>query len=139
MRAGRIAQAGTPRQIFRQPASRFVAEFIGETNLLSGTVEGGALCTPHGLRLAIPAGLAEGSKATAVLRPTDFILGGAGITGAVTRAIYMGADLHLHLAPKGGGPEIGVIARDSAEAPREGATVTLGYDPATMHLMERAE
>jgi spermidine/putrescine transport system ATP-binding protein len=139
MRAGRIEQAGTPRQIFRQPASRFVAEFIGETNLFPGTIEGGTLRTDHGLRLAIPGGRAEGARVTAVLRPTDFTLGGAGISGVVTRAVYMGADLHLQIALQGGGPEIGVIARDTAAAPREGATVSVGFNPAAVHLMEGEE
>uniref|UniRef100_UPI0026393C49 ABC transporter ATP-binding protein n=1 Tax=uncultured Amaricoccus sp. TaxID=339341 RepID=UPI0026393C49 len=35
---GRIEQVGTPREIYDRPATRFVAEFIGETNLLAGTV-----------------------------------------------------------------------------------------------------
>jgi putative spermidine/putrescine transport system ATP-binding protein len=36
---GKIEQIGTPRQVYDKPASRFVAEFIGETNLMAGTVE----------------------------------------------------------------------------------------------------
>ncbi|MGQ0564304.1 MAG: ABC transporter ATP-binding protein [Gemmobacter sp.] len=140
MRAGRIEQVGTPRDVFRHPATRFVAEFIGETNLFPGTVDGVTLVTDYGLRLTIPRGPAQGSRATAVLRPTDFALGveaqeGRGIAGQVTRAVYLGADLHLHVAPEGGGPAIGVIARDTAAAPREGARVTLTYDPARLHVM----
>jgi putative spermidine/putrescine transport system ATP-binding protein len=37
-RDGRIVQVGTPDELYRSPANRFVADFIGETNLLSGTV-----------------------------------------------------------------------------------------------------
>ena len=36
MRAGQIEQIGTPRDIYRHPKNRFVAEFIGETNLFAG-------------------------------------------------------------------------------------------------------
>jgi len=140
MRSGRVVQAGTPREIFRRPATRFVAEFIGETNLLSGTVEGGAagpiLRTSGGLSLRIPPGTPPGARATAVLRPTDFTLGAEGIAGTVTRAVYRGADLHLSVAPEGGGPTLGAIARDNALAPQRGARVTLGYDPAAIHIME---
>lgn len=141
MRAGRIEQVGTPRDIYRHPATRFVAEFIGETNLFPGTVDRGTLVTEHGMRLAIPPGSANGGCATAVLRPSDFTFGveaedGWGISGEVTRAVYRGADLYLHVAPEGGGPAIGVIARDTAAAPREGARVTLTYDPARLHVME---
>ena len=36
---GKIEQIGTPRQVYDEPATRFVAEFIGETNLVEGVVE----------------------------------------------------------------------------------------------------
>src|SRR4030095_7321593 len=43
MRQGRIAQVGSPEELYDRPASRYVADFIGETNLLPGTVvESGA-------------------------------------------------------------------------------------------------
>jgi iron(III) transport system ATP-binding protein len=38
MRAGKIVQLGTPSELYRRPGGRFVAEFLGETNLLEGTV-----------------------------------------------------------------------------------------------------
>ncbi len=40
MEAGRLAQVGTPQEVYRNPASRMVAEFIGETNLIEATVQG---------------------------------------------------------------------------------------------------
>jgi spermidine/putrescine transport system ATP-binding protein len=144
MRAGRVEQAGTPREIFRHPRTRFVAEFIGETNLFPGRViaiDGGraSLRTDDGLTLSVPAdGLAPGAQATAVLRPTDFTVGATGIHGTVTRAVYLGADLHLQVAPDGGGPDIRVTARDDAGAPCEGARVSLGYDPDAVHVMADA-
>ena len=42
MSSGKILQVGTPRDIYDRPAERFVADFIGETNFLDGTVEGAA-------------------------------------------------------------------------------------------------
>ena len=52
MRQGRIAQVGTPRDLYDRPASRYVADFIGDTNLLPGTVveSGGRNGHPHGWR-----------------------------------------------------------------------------------------
>ena len=38
MRQGRVEQVGTPRDLYDRPASRYVADFIGETNLIAGTV-----------------------------------------------------------------------------------------------------
>ncbi|WP_139559303.1 ABC transporter ATP-binding protein [Methylotetracoccus oryzae] len=40
MEAGRLVQVGAPLEVYRNPANRMVAEFIGETNILSGTVQG---------------------------------------------------------------------------------------------------
>ena len=40
MESGHIRQSGAPAEVYRQPASRFVADFMGETNFISGTVSG---------------------------------------------------------------------------------------------------
>ena len=40
MSAGEVQQIGTPEEIYRQPANRFVAEFVGRVNLIAGTVAG---------------------------------------------------------------------------------------------------
>ncbi|MFT4151505.1 MAG: ABC transporter ATP-binding protein [Paracoccaceae bacterium] len=143
MRAGRIEQAGPPREIYRRPATRFVAEFIGETNLLPATVTAisfdSALISVAGLDLTVPAaGLQPGARVLAAIRPADFALAPAGLPGTVRRATYLGADLHLKVAPDAEGPEIGVVARDTAQAPREGDRVFLSVDPAQVHLMEGA-
>ena len=47
MDQGRVLQIGTPVEIYEQPASRFIAEFIGESNLLDGTAldVDGAVCS----------------------------------------------------------------------------------------------
>ncbi len=143
MRAGKIEQIGTPRDIYRHPKNRFVAEFIGETNLFPVTVarvEGSlALArTVDGIQLHLPAaGRSVGEQVTAILRPADFTLGGAGIPGRVTRAVYLGSDLHIFVQPQGGGPEIRVIARDGTGA-EEGAAVHLAHDPARVHVLEAA-
>ncbi len=144
MRAGRIEQIGAPRQIYRHPRTRFVAEFIGETNLFDLTVDriDGPLAlarTAEGTGLLIPAaGLAPGRRVTAVLRPADFTLASAGLAGTVTRAVYLGQDLHLFVQPSTGGPEIRVTARDGAAAPQAGAAVHLAHDPAAAHVLEGA-
>jgi spermidine/putrescine transport system ATP-binding protein len=144
MRAGRIEQIGTPREIYRHPKNRFVAEFIGETNLFALTVDrvDGARAlarTAEGMELALPAtGLRPGQQVTAVLRPADFSLAETGIAGTVTRAVYLGSDLHLFVQPQAGGVEIRVTARDGAGAPAAGQPVHLAYDHAAPHVLEAA-
>jgi spermidine/putrescine transport system ATP-binding protein len=143
MRAGRIEQVGTPREIYRHPKNRFVAEFIGETNLFAVTVdrvEGTeALArTADGVEMRLPAeGRRAGEQVTAILRPADFTLGAVGIPGTVSRAVYLGADLYLFVQPVAGGPEIRVIARDGAGI-AEGAKVHLAHDSARVHVLDAA-
>jgi iron(III) transport system ATP-binding protein len=47
MKDGRIQQIGTPREIYERPASQFVADFVGNTNFLDGTVLDGRGAGPH--------------------------------------------------------------------------------------------
>ena len=75
---GRIEQIGTPEQLYHTPATTFVAKFIGDGALFTGSVAGGAdpaLVTDDGLRLAIRDGVAAGRRMTMLLRPEQ--LGGA--------------------------------------------------------------
>ncbi len=70
--AGRVSQVGTPRELYERPVDRAVAEFIGEANLLPGTVSGpDSVLTALGtLRsLSMPAGLAAGARVWVCLRP----------------------------------------------------------------------
>ena len=75
MRAGAIEQAGAGADIYRRPASRFVAEFIGDANLIPYAVEAsGALrLQAQGLRVTRAAGDAPASG-LALLRPEDLRL-----------------------------------------------------------------
>ena len=57
MGQGEIAQIGDPRQIFRTPKTRFVAEFVGRNNILSGPVLAGTMATAHG---PVPVATADG-------------------------------------------------------------------------------
>lgn len=142
MRAGRIEQIGTPREVFRHPKNRFVAEFIGETNLFAVTVDRieGDLAlarTAEGVALHLPAtGRKPGEAITAILRPTDFTLAPDGIPARVTRAVYLGSDLHLIVQPAADGPELRVTVRDGATAPEAGSMVHLAHDPALVHVLD---
>lgn len=71
MSKGEVAQIGTPKEIYRAPATRFVAEFVGRNNILSGTVTASAeghsqIDTPSG-SFSVAAPLAVGTQARFVI------------------------------------------------------------------------
>jgi putative spermidine/putrescine transport system ATP-binding protein len=68
MRAGRLEQLGTPADVYLQPATAFVADFVGLSNRLPGRLDGdGVVVLGTRLPLVSPAG--QGSEVTALVRP----------------------------------------------------------------------
>lgn len=77
---GKLAQVGTPRELYERPVTRAVAEFVGDANLIPATVTGdgsvtSALGPMTGLRL--PDRLPIGSPVTLCMRPERLVLGGS--------------------------------------------------------------
>lgn len=66
MSQGRIAQVGSAREIYRAPASRFVAEFVGRNNILTGVSDGAGIKTAVGT-FATPEPLASGQRASLII------------------------------------------------------------------------
>ena len=71
MEHGRVAQVGRPREIYQRPATRFVAEFIGNMNRLNGSVREGAFLTDAG-RIPWPDAPADATEV--FFRPEDVTL-----------------------------------------------------------------
>ncbi len=100
MNEGRIEQIGTPIEIYRHPKSRFVADFIGRANFISGVVQGwkdGRLTVTFMDRLLVVAAAEDeyktGTAVTIVVRPEMMQLNpadGAHVDGIVRRASYLG-------------------------------------------------
>ena len=119
---GRIEQVGTPEDVYHRPATRFVAQFLGEANLLpvaDGTV------APFGLP-------AEGGRAgSAVIRPEDLQLvdTDGGLGAVVTDVVYQGARLRVSVRADGLDMPLVVSAAPSevADRPVAGDRVGLHY------------
>jgi len=77
MSHGRIEQVGTPEEVYRRPASWFVAGFIGRSTQLEGIVEAGGVVRAKGLALPADAAdkLAPGTEVKIFIRPEDVLLG----------------------------------------------------------------
>lgn len=98
MNEGRIEQIGAPRDIYERPRTRFVAGFVGVTNLLDGVVastrDDGALVEVAGGRVAVSEPLEPGSHVTLAVRPEKIRFApagnGSGLDATVEESRYLG-------------------------------------------------
>ncbi|MFD9517323.1 ABC transporter ATP-binding protein [Streptomyces sp. NPDC059979] len=100
MRDGRIAQAGTPLEVWQRPASEFVARFLGFENVVPATVSGTVAGTPWG-RVPVPAGTPEGEQRL-LIRPAGVVLRAAGLRCEVVSRTFRGTHVALLLRPESG-------------------------------------
>lgn len=131
LRDGRVAQSGTPLQVWQRPASPFVARFLGFDNVVDASVEeDGSARTPWG-PVAVPTGTPRGAG-TLLVRPAGVRLVGAGGEGAfdcmVRARTFRGDHVSLLLAPEQG-PELQASC-SLREVARLGERVTVAIDPA---------
>ncbi len=135
MNQGRAEQVGTPVELYRRPASRFVADFVGEANLLPGRYADGRLTVGP---FAFPfrqAGLAPGTV-TVVARPEAITVrrDGDGLPGTVRTAFFMGMTTeYLIETPVG---EVTVVEPFALEGPAgPGAGVRLQFQETGLYLL----
>lgn len=128
MNGGRIEQVGTPLDLYDRPANRFVAEFIGSPAMNMIAVTDGRLPDGTALPLIAPSG-----AVTVGLRPEHLHPGPAGISVQVTGVEPTGAET-LITATLAGQP-ITAALRDRVTV-RPGDSLTLGFDPAHLHLFD---
>jgi len=94
MRDGYIEQVGTPDEVFKRPATRFVAGFIGSPpmNIEEATLKGEELTFKNGDRLPLPSQFAgklrEGEKVAFGLRPDDIFPTGHGLHSGAESAVH---------------------------------------------------
>ncbi|POA98817.1 putative 2-aminoethylphosphonate ABC transporter ATP-binding protein [Chromobacterium sinusclupearum] len=107
MNAGRIEQIGTPAEIYRSPASRFVAEFVGEANWLPAERRGERQALVGGCVLSLERDLPAGDALTLFLRPEDIIIkprwerAPNTLLARVEDVGFGGAMTHVRLLPEG--------------------------------------
>ena len=130
MRAGRIVQLGEPLEIYRRPGSRFVAEFMGEVNVIRLEWSGSGWRAPE-LDLELPKPPPDAQPGWIVLRPERLRLAG-GQTADVAFETTMfndyvlGSRTQMHLR-RGDQTFIAEVA-GAAAIPRPGDKVRVGFD-----------
>ncbi|NBX24984.1 MAG: ABC transporter ATP-binding protein [Planctomycetes bacterium] len=129
MRQGRVVQRGTPQSLYRRPASRFVAEFMGRINLLPSTVlqagpQGGTLRTAVGDLACDACSAPQGAAVLAGIRPESLRIVAEGpIRGLVRRSVYLG-EMAQHEVETAAGTLL-VLEQDPGRASRAGETLAL--------------
>ena len=141
MRAGRVEQIATPREIYRRPESRFVASFIGDNNVLAGEVtdvsatDAGAYATVRVGGEAFSVGVDDrtvepGQRLTFCVRPEAFTVDGAtnALTARVEGSEFLGETTRLYLEWNG----TSLLARSPTAVD---GTITVGFDPDDAHVV----
>ena len=159
MRCGRIEQVGTPAELYDAPVSRFVADFLGESNFVDGVVVGASTAGRWLVRAAGglefrgvgAVSLQTGQPVTAAVRPEKLVPveGSVGVTqtdavntctGTVEEAIYVGDATRYRLAlGADGAVTVKVPNRLGLRQPAEGDAVMLAWSPDETRLFPRVE
>jgi len=135
MNRGRVEQIGAPDAVYGTPASAFVANFLGKTNVLAATGDGRGHVAIEALSLPLP-GTGSGPARIAV-RPErlGFAADGApGFAARITSRVFQGTHWLL-TAESAAGPVTLIRHNDGSPMPGEGETVKLSFGPGDAALI----
>jgi iron(III) transport system ATP-binding protein len=147
MNKGHLEQVGTPREIYEQPASPFVADFVGRVNVLNGVSLGGGRYQSGRMALsANGSNCAPGTRVRLYLRPEDRVVEGSldgeanRVSGQIAKVEFLGghclAELHI---PELDGQALSVffsLNQVRELGIREGAALELALRPDRIRVFE---
>ena len=128
---GRIVQVGSPEEIYERPRTRFVADFVGGSNVIEPPTVKTWTGTAHpaSLRAEKILLLANGAPA-----PDGMIV----VDGTVAQTLYQGAVKHIELALTDGTHLTAAVPASLNSTPREGAPIRAAFPRSALHVMEDA-
>lgn len=156
MNAGVIEQMGSPAELYENPRSTFVGNFLGQSNLIEGRVVGRAadLVTVdmHGVQVSVPADRAhaEGDRGWVGIRPEKVLIGDAGAAldapgntipgGVITDVSFVGVSTQ-YLVKMPWGQELMVFAQNTGRTKlfRVGDPVELSWRPEYAFLLDHTQ
>ncbi|MGW2254341.1 ABC transporter ATP-binding protein [Kitasatospora sp. NPDC001660] len=155
MNGGRVEQLGAPADLYENPATTFVANFLGQSNLLPAEVTGGEggdlLLTVAGARLAVPKARCSTEarlvhlgvrpeKITIEHGPAEVADGRNRLTGTVLDSSFIGVSTQ-YVVRTDGGQEVTVFEQNMERDPRivPGAPVVLHWNPAHSFALDAAQ
>ena len=138
MSAGQVQQIGGAHEIYETPANRFVADFIGETNLIEVMIaDNGTAILPGGASIPVE-GTTTGARAHVSIRPERLTLTADGeIPCTVEHVIYLGTDTQ-HVVRLSDGTELTVRTQNAHDAQvplGPGDAAKLRIDPGAVRVL----
>lgn len=144
MHDGRLLQVGSPEEVYERPANRFVADFIGRTNLLEATVESPTVvCLTNGTRIPAASSLPAGTSIAVSLRPERARIHASGrapadlpsVEGTLREVTYLGNALVYRVALDWMTIEVRSATGAGTEPVRVGDPVTVSWAPDAISLV----
>ena len=135
MRDGRILQIGNPKRIYDEPANAFVADFIGESNILRGTMIEDEWVSFAGHDFTcVDSGFGTNAPVDVVVRPEDIMLVGEDVgqmTGVIRSVLFKGVHYEMMI-------DVGdyTFKVHSTTMQPQGSTVGLSIVPFNIHIMK---
>ena len=138
MNNGYIQQIGSPTDIYNEPVNAFVADFIGESNILNGSMLRDCLVQFNGREFeCVDKGFGKNETVDVVIRPEDVQIvpaASAKLTGIVESVVFKGVHYEMIID---GVDHKWTVHSTKAEAP--GSMVGLAFDPFDIHIMRKSE
>ena len=138
MDKGRIQQIGTPEDIYNEPKNAFVADFIGESNILNGTMVRDRVVKMYGKEFpCVDGGFAENEPVDVVIRPEDIDIvpvEQGQLVGTVTNVTFKGMQYDIIVDFRG----FKWLIQTTDHSP-VGARIGVKIDPAGFHIMKKSE
>ncbi len=138
MDKGRIQQIGTPEDIYNEPKNAFVADFIGESNILNGVMVRDKVVKMYGKEFpCVDAGFAENEPVDVVIRPEDIDIvpvEQGQLAGTVTNVTFKGMQYDIIVDFRG----FKWLIQTTDHSP-VGARIGVKIDPDGFHIMKKSE
>ena len=142
MRDGIVEQAGTPREVYEEPQTTFVAEFLGTSNLMTASVDGGVRLGD--VRLAVAGQPPESGDVRLTIRPERIRIEPAGTAGenrvpaTIERFVYLGSTTQVFVRLASGDVVQSLVANaGDVEQHQVGSPVTACLAPDALRVLAR--
>ena len=138
MNGGKVQQIGTPEDIYNEPKNAFVADFIGDSNIVDGVMHRDFLVSFSGVQFpCVDRGFAREQSVQVVVRPEDIEVVSpveGQLVGVVNDVIFKGVHFEMHVECEGREWLI-----HSTRACTPGETIGMRIGPNEIHIMARSE